>query len=210
MSDEPNEQDWKDAEEYAIAFADLCEKEPGRLHRIDTMTPVLATAFGDRRAELPAAGDVEAAEALANEIDNNILKTVTPGDRYDMIRDKAAAALRAARADEREKYKAEYSENDREAAVAIAREILIRNFDEETDEDWIEQFANDFADVFLGIIRSNRLACDMYQKERARVAELEAAGRELLESDGFTRRDGTRATYDAHKYCEAHDASRRC
>uniref|UniRef100_A0A6M3LQW9 Uncharacterized protein n=1 Tax=viral metagenome TaxID=1070528 RepID=A0A6M3LQW9_9ZZZZ len=125
----------------------------------------------------PAAGDVEAA---AHELYDEVYAAIE-NDSEILAIGAIQTALRAARRDEGEKYKAEYSENDREAAVAIAREILIRNFDEETDEDWIEQFANDFADVFLGIIRSNRLACDMYQKERARVAELKAAGRKVCD-----------------------------
>ena len=94
------------------------------------------------------------------------------------IKDEIAAALAAARGGEQEKLVP--TEGDRETALNQAREILIRNFNEETDEEWIEQFANDFADTFLGHIRQIRIACDMYQKERARIKALEAAGREMI------------------------------
>jgi len=126
----------------------------------------------------PAAGDVEAA---AHELYDEVYAAIE-NDSEILAIGAIQTALRAARRDEGEKLKAECSNDDRETALEQARNILIRNFDVvETDPDWIEQFARDFADVFLGIIRSNRLACDMYQKERARVAELEAAGRKVCD-----------------------------
>ena len=54
---EPTAGDTEEAEDLAIAFVDLCEKENCRLHRIDTIAPAieaaLSAARGDR-AELEA------------------------------------------------------------------------------------------------------------------------------------------------------------
>ena len=55
---EPTADDRETAEDLAIAFVDLCEKENCRLHRIDTIAPAIEAALSaarGNRAELEAA-----------------------------------------------------------------------------------------------------------------------------------------------------------
>ena len=97
MESEPNEREWELAQAALNQYVGA--DKPGSFGVDDKFLGIIRGLLASYRAELtaPAGGDDrEAAEALANEISGVILKTL-PGDRWYMIRDKAEAALRAAR-----------------------------------------------------------------------------------------------------------------